>query len=212
MGRLNNGPNGGYSGKAGSYIGYNWKGGSYIRGLPRIKKNRKPTPGQIAARAKFAYLNMWLKKFTSLVAITFRSYSPKMTGMMAAYSCNSGNVVGEYPDFSIDFPAFMISHGDIPGVEGAKVFCEEPGTINYSWTWQRKDKKASSIDNSLLLAIIPESENMYTNLGSERHLGTATLEIAKEESGKVAEVYLAFISFDRLKVSKSQYLGQVTVL
>ncbi len=131
---------------------------------------------------------------------------------MAAYSCNSGNVMGEYPDFSIDFPAFMISHGDLSGVFDAKVVCKEPGIINYNWTWQRKDKIVSSGDNSLLLAIIPENGNIYTNLDSERHLGAATLEIAKEDSGKVAEVYLAFLSFDRLRVSKSQYVGQVTVI
>ena len=212
MGRLTNGPNGGFSGKAGSVVGFTWKGGSYIRGLPKIKKRRIPTPVQIAARAKFAYLNMWLKMMPHIVAITFRNYSEKMTGLMAAYSCNSGNVVGEYPDFRIDFPAFMISHGDLSGAADAKVVCEEPGIISYSWTGQLNEKKASSNDTCLLLAIIPETESIYTNLDYNRHLGTATLKIAKEESGRVAEVYLAFLSFDRLKVSKSQYLGQVTMM
>lgn len=211
MGRLNNGPNGGFSGKAGSLIGFTWKGGSYIRGLPKIKKRRKPTPDQLAARAKFAYLNMWLKKMPSIVAITFRNYSPKMTGMMASYSCNAGNVLGEYPDFSINFPAFMVSHGDLPGAENASVIAEEGCTLTYNWDWKSKDKKASTVDNCLLLAIIPETESIYANLGSSRYPGTANLKIGKEQLGKVAEVYLAFMSFDRLKVSKSQYLGQVTI-
>lgn len=212
MGRLHNGPNGGFSGKAGSFIGYTWKGGSYIRGLPKVKKRRKPTPAQVAARAKFAYLNGWLKKKTRIVAITFRHYSEKMTGMMAAYSCNAGVVVGEYPDFSINFPEYMISYGDLSGAEDVKVICEEPGTLHYTWQGRSSDKKASTIDNCLLLAIIPESEHIYADLNQFRHPGSASLQISAHESGKVAEVYLAFISFDRLKVSKSQYLGQVTVL
>jgi uncharacterized protein DUF6266 len=212
MGHLNNGPNGGFSGKAGSYIGYTWKGGSYIRGLPKIKKRRKLTPGQLAARAKFAYLNDWLKKMKPLMAITFRSYAAKMTGMMAAYSCNHGAVLGEYPDFSINFPEFMVSHGDLPGADDAKVVYEEPRILNYTWKWESIDKKANSGDSCLVLAIIPDSGNIYSNLEYSRHPGSALLDISKEDSGKVAEVYLAFISFDRLRVSKSQYLGQVTVL
>ena len=211
MGRLNNGPNGGFSGKAGSYIGYNWKGGSYIRGLPRIIKDRKPTPGQLAARAKFAYLNMWLKKIPHIVAITFRSYSPKMTGMMASYSCNAGNVLGEYPDFQINFPAFMISHGELSGADNATVTCDGACTLTYNWDWIVGQKNTSSRDSSLLLAIIPETESVYVNFETKRDLGTAKFEIAKEQLGKVAEVYLAFVSFDRLKSSKSQYLGQVII-
>lgn len=211
MGRLNNGPNGGFSGKAGSFIGYTWKGGSYIRGLPRIKKGRKPTPGQLAARAKFTYLNMWLKKMPDLVAITFRSYSPKMTGMMASYSCNAGNVIGEYPDFKINFPAFMISHGELSGADNPIVRCEETCTLTYNWEWLSGHKKASSKDNCLLLAIIPETESIYASFESTRYAKTAELKIGKDQLGNVAEVYLAFVSFDRLKCSKSQYLGQVVL-
>lgn len=211
MGRLNNGPNGGFSGKAGSYIGYTWKGGSYIRGIPRIKKDRQPTPGQEAARAKFAYLNMWLKKIPELVAITFRSYSPKMTGMMASYSCNAKNVLGEFPDFQLNFPAFMISHGELSGADNPSVKSKGGCTLTYKWEWLSGHKNASSIDNCLLLAIIPETESFYASFESTRIKGTAKLPIHKAELGKVAEVYLAFVSFDRLKCSKSQYLGQVVV-
>lgn len=211
MGRLNNGPNGGYSGKAGSYVGYNWKGGSYIRGLPKLKKNRKPTPDQLAARAKFAFLNMWLKKFKTIIAMTFRTYSPKMTGMMASYSCNAKNVLGQYPDFQIDFPAFMISHGELQGAEIPTAISEDTGIITYHWDATLNNKKGSSVDSSLLFAIIPESGNMYFDLDGSRHEKTGKLAIAKEDFGKVAEVYLAFLSFDRLKSSKSQYLGQVVV-
>lgn len=211
MGRLNNGPNGGFSGKAGSYIGYNWKGGSYIRGLPRITKDREPTPAQVAARAKFAYLYMWLKKIPGLVAMTFRSYSPKMTGMMASYSCNAGNVIGEYPDFQINFPAFMISHGELSGADNPTVSCKKNCTLTYKWEWLSGYKKASSLDNCLLLAIIPESKSIYTGIESTRMKGTAKLPIHKMELGRVAEVYLAFMSIDRLKCSKSQYLGQVVL-
>ncbi len=211
MGRLNNGPNGGFSGKAGSYIGYTWKGGSYIRGIPKLKKDREPTPDQLAARAKFAFLNMWLKKFTRLIAMTFRNYSPKMTGMMAAYSCNAKNVLGEYPDFQIDFPAFMISYGEMLGAGNPTAICEEAGTITCHWDSTYDHRKGSTVDTSLLFAIIPETGRTYANLDSTRSQSTGKLKILEPDRGKVAEVYLAFLSFDRLKSSKSQYLGQVVV-
>lgn len=211
MGRLNNGPNGGFSGKAGSYIGYTWKGGSYIRGIPRIKKDRQPTPGQEAARAKFAYLNMWLKKMPELVAITFRNYSPKMTGMMASYSCNAKNVLGEFPDFELNFPAFMISHGELSGADNPSVKCTRNCTLTYHWEWLSGHQKAASTDNCLLVAIIPETESIYASFDNIRIKGNAKLPIHPVELGRVAEVYLAFVSFDRLKCSKSQYLGRVVV-
>ncbi|MHB1179586.1 MAG: DUF6266 family protein, partial [Daejeonella sp.] len=185
--------------------------GSYIRGIPRLNKNRKPTPDQLAARAKFAFLNMWLKKFKTIIAMTFRNYSPKMTGMMASYSCNAKNVLGEYPDFQIDFPAFMISYGDLQGAENPTAISEETGIITYHWDSKYDHRKGSTVDSSLLFAIIPESGNMYADLDSSRGQNTGKLPIAKEDYGKVAEVYLAFLSFDRLKSSKSQYLGQVVV-
>ena len=105
MARLTNGALGGFSGKVGSVVGCRWKDVDYIRSLPRINKKRKPTPAQVAARAKFTFLNTWLKKMTSFVAIGFANYSGRMTGMQAAHSCNAKAVTGVYPDFSIDFSA-----------------------------------------------------------------------------------------------------------
>jgi hypothetical protein len=212
MGRLNNGPNGGFSGKAGSYVGYTWKGGSYIRGLPKIKKDRQPTPGQVAARAKFAYLNMWLKAFTNIISITFQTYSPKMTGMMAAYSCNAKNVLGEYPDFRIDFPNFLVSYGELPGAENPRATFNPAGTIDFQWGSEYDSKKGSTLDTALLLAFWPDKVGAYMNTDSRREINSGKLPVADHDRGKVAEIYLVFMSFDRLKCSKSQYLGQVLLL
>jgi hypothetical protein len=209
MGRLNNGPNGGFSGKAGSYIGYNWKGGSYIRGLPKIKKDREPTPNQLAARKKFAFLNMWLKLFTRIISITFRTYSPKMTGMMAAYSCNAKNVLGEYPDFRIDFPNFVVSYGELAGAVNPRACFNPEGTIDFQWDSEYDSSRGSTLDTALLLAFIPEKVGACMNLDSRREMNSGKLPVAAHNRGKVAEVYLVFMSFDRLKCSKSQYLGQV---
>ena len=42
MGILKNGPNGDFSGKAGSFVGYKLNGQDIIRGIPK-KRTKKPT-------------------------------------------------------------------------------------------------------------------------------------------------------------------------
>ncbi|WP_316737535.1 DUF6266 family protein [Pedobacter aquatilis] len=53
MGTIRNGANGGFSGKAGSFIGSSWKDISYIKGLPKL--STKPASlKQLTQRARFS--------------------------------------------------------------------------------------------------------------------------------------------------------------
>ena len=213
MARLTNGALGGFSGKVGSVVGCRWKDVDYIRSLPRINKKRKPTPAQVAARAKFTFLNTWLKKMTSFVAIGFANYSGRMTGMQAAHSCNAKAVTGVYPDFSIDFSAVKISHGDLQWATDINVMASVGGELTFSWSADITQRKARGDDQVMLLVYIPEREAaFYTVGGASRAKGTDSLEIGNGFSGTAAEVFVAFISYDRKRISESQYLGQITLL
>ncbi|MEJ6981333.1 DUF6266 family protein [Pedobacter sp. P351] len=210
MARLTNGPLGQLSGKVGGVVVCKWKDVEYIRSLPKIKKNRKPSPAQLAARARFNFLNTWLKSFAPLVSLGFKDYSGRMTGMQAAFSCNSKAVKGVYPDFELDFPSIMISYGDLPGASGAKVIAANDCILEFSWD-TKSQAKANDDDQVMLLAYIPEKKNAFWICsGANRYKGNETLKVNFQ--GTTAETYMAFISNDRKKISNSQYLGQVTVL
>lgn len=63
MAILNDGINGGFTGKAGSVIGYQLNGKWIIKGLPRLsRKNKKGTVEQNACRNKFTLMQMFLSK------------------------------------------------------------------------------------------------------------------------------------------------------
>lgn len=213
MARLTNGALGGFSGKVGSVVGCRWKDVDYIRSLPRVNKKRKPTPAQVAARAKFTFLNTWLKKLTSFVAVGFNNYSGRMTGMQAAHSCNAKAVTGVYPDFSLDFSVVKVSHGDLQGANDVTVMASAPGELHFSWSPDIIQRKAHGDDQAMLLAYVPEKEvAFYTVGGAHRAKGMDSLEIGHGFSGTAAEVYVAFISYDRKRISESQYIGQVSLL
>lgn len=210
MARLTNGALGQLSGQVGGVVVCKWKDVVYIRSLPKLKKNRKPTPAQLAARARFNFLNTWLKSIAPLVSLGFKDYSGRMTGMQAAFSCNSKAVKGVYPDFELDFPSLMLSYGDLPGAAGAKVISANDCILEFSWD-TKFEGKAKVDDQVMLLAYIPEEKQaFYICSGASRHKGIETLKVAFQ--GTTAEIYMAFISNDRKRISNSQYLGQVTVI
>jgi len=53
MGSIRKGILGGFAGKVGTVVGISWKGGSYMRSLPRKFRN-KPSLLQMEQRTKFA--------------------------------------------------------------------------------------------------------------------------------------------------------------
>jgi hypothetical protein len=65
----------------------------------------------------------------------------------------------------------------------------------------------------MLLAYLPEEEMaFYTTSGARRGTGEETLEVCSGQPGQVFETYIAFISDDRRKVSKSIYTGQIVIV
>lgn len=215
MATLSNSIPGILKGKVGNVVFCTWKEVQYARSLPRKKKKKNASPAQIAARAKFNFLNSWLKRIPGFLRIGFKDYSGKMTGMQAAHSYNSkaGVVKGVYPDFEMDFSAISISYGDLPGAEMAEVKNVESSRLEFKWSTTFDRKKARFDDQVMLLAYFPENKAVfYTLAGNERHMGWGNLEMNNSALNRTAETYIAFISFDRKKISNSQYLGRVSLV
>ena len=75
MGRLNRGPNGPFSGKAGSFIGSSWREIYYIKGLQKkITKARSPL--QIEQQQRFALAVKFLLYVKPIVDMGFSNVNP----------------------------------------------------------------------------------------------------------------------------------------
>jgi hypothetical protein len=214
MAKLIEGILGGISGTIGTVVGVKGKSGPYIRSMPKkaSKKKQVPSPARIAARAKFTYLNTWLKKSTSFFAAGFAVQDPKLTGMQAAFKRNWPAVQGDYPDFSLDFSKIFVSGGDLPQPEHAAVQVIAPNTLEISWTYDSLIPRIFPNDECLLFIYFPEMEESFYNIHcGMRYTGKHVEVLPERFVGKTGEVYLGFRSDDRERGADSMWLGRVVV-
>ena len=209
MAIVKNGILGGFSGKAGTVVGYHSKGKDLMRGIPR-KRTSGPTPKELANREKFAYVQAWLQPLLEFLRIGFQDYAPDFQGFVAAKSYNSKNaVIGSSPYFQINPALALVSFGEMSQATSATAVAESPNTINFNWS----GKNFIYDDRAMLMAYDITGEKAIFNTASERaDGGHARLKLDENFSGKQVDVYLAFVSEDRKRRSNSQYLGLLTVI
>ena len=112
MAMYSKGTNGAFSGKAGSIVGSNWRGVDYLKSMPK-KSNKKGSELQLAQRRKFALAPLYLSPIKDILNIGFKDKQlNKTTGYNAAVKIFLNNaIVGDYPDFAIDFSQIVLSKG-----------------------------------------------------------------------------------------------------
>lgn len=212
MARLLEGILGGFSGKVGTVVGFARGGKPFMKGLPKPRKG-KPTAKELANRKKFAVSQWWLQPVTEFVRIGFKNYSETAHGFNSAKSYLSKNALaGEKPNFYIDPALALVSWGNLPEAENAGAHSEAEASITFYWdaytgTSERKN------DRVMMLAYDVDGKMAsFSTSGAKRKAGTDALEVPADFSGREVDVYIAFISEERTEMSKSQYLGKVTVM
>lgn len=207
MGILKNGPNGGYSGKAGSFIGYKLNGQDIIRGIPR-KRKKKPGKLEQANRDKFAQMQAWLKPLLDFLRVGFKGYAPTFQGFVAAKSYNSKHAFVQKEDGSwhIDPALALVSFGTIAL---PKTMSMERQDDKIVITWSTEGHY-QGIDQAMVLAYIPEAQKEeYDLAAAKRHTGTASLPMPHGSEGHEVHVYIAFVAYDHSAQSNSYYLGTI---
>jgi hypothetical protein len=92
MAILANGPNGGFSGKAGSVVGYHLYGKWVIRGLPRpSRKNKIGSPSQKLYRSRFSKMQTFQRPLLGFIRVGF-NLEAMLRGNSAINSANSWNM------------------------------------------------------------------------------------------------------------------------
>ncbi|SFH50755.1 DUF6266 family protein [Pedobacter insulae] len=210
MAIISEGINGGFTGKAGSVVGYNRMGKWIIRGLPRAKKkNRRVSAGQQASRSVFTKMQYFLSPIVPFIRVGFNmeSRSRQITAHNAAKSYNMLNAFT--PEGEIDYSKVLVSFGKLPGALAATLETDDAG-LHFSWNDNSKEKDASSDDQVMLLAYNVAKKGTYWMLsGARRKVGKETLKVGKSDKPKVLHTYIAFISDDRQRISMSTYLGEI---
>lgn len=210
MGRLKYGINGPVSGKVGSVVGATWRDIAYIRALPA--KPAKRTSGQLANQSRFATVNKWLAPFKPFTSIGLMYYSGRMTAYNAAYNLNHRLVpLQDDADAVIDYASLILSDGDLLGADEPAVQVSNTGIAEISWK-ARYNHRAKASDELMVLLYLPEQHDSIFTIGrATRGDLHYTLIYDDKLRGHHSELFISFASADRKRVSRSQYLGSVTL-
>lgn len=213
MGTIRKGANGGFSGKAGSVVGSNWRDIEYIRGLPKLS-NKPKTDKQLEQQAKFTMAINVLLPVKKQIDIGFANIKQGRTTSynLALKHMLDYAIIGTYPALEIDYPQIAFAQGRLSGVSGITLLAE-PENIRVSWSNMVLKSNSSATD--VLTAMVYEPESNDYVIGppdTARAAGLMDIVMPFDWLGKAVHVYLFFTSLDGKLVSNSAYGGSITVL
>ena len=211
MGRIKRGILGGFHGTVGTVVGASWKGIDYMRSKAESIKNPR-TRGQVTQRNRFATTLFFLQPITSYIRIGFRPYAVKQTGFNAAMAYNIKNaIIGEYPNFELDYSKALVSRGTLTPVQSASATAVSDGVL---FTWHDNSGKGDALQTDMAMPLLfnkTKQEAVFNTAAGKRFEEETTLAVPADWRGSEVEVYLGFISADGKSVATSEYLGKVTI-
>ncbi|MES2873125.1 MAG: DUF6266 family protein [Daejeonella sp.] len=204
MGRLINGPNGPFIGKAGSYIGYVVNGVGYIKGNYR-RRTKAPTEDEAFNREKFAVAQRYLRPLINYVRPGFKGYNPRFQGFAAAKSYLMRNALKVIDRKIVIDPALVkICFGNLHLPDNIKCEFQEPNLMRVSWD----PSGIGASDQAMVLFHNSEAGHPYGNVyGNYRKSGEENI-LVENSHGTTLHGYLAFITEDRSRQSDTVYLGK----
>lgn len=208
MGRLNRGPNGPFSGKAGSVIGSSWRDIYYIKGLQK-RSTKERGPLQIASQEKFRLAVKFLAPVKSVLDIGFSKINPGgATGYNMGLSHTLQHVIkGTYPDLEIDYTAALFAVKGSLSVPGQ--ISMERNEMNLKLSWNTDCNRGSFIDDQVEILIYQPGVSEYQILSNKvlRMHGELEIGLDPDYDGDTVHVFLYMITSDFKKWSNSIYVG-----
>lgn len=198
------------SGTVNNAVGTSWRGVNYLRNVAK-KSNKGPSTGQLTVQAKLVLAANQLARIKTVLNLGFSDKKlNKTTGYNAAVrEFINHAVIGEYPDFSVDYGKIQLSKGSLNTLKQVTLTLSD-NLLTLKWM-AREDSMLGNTDDEILILLYNSTSDEYmTNMTAKRSEGELLLELA-EKSGDGIEVWLFCVSKDRKSVSTSQYIGTVTM-
>ena len=212
MGKLTNGILGGFRGRVGPVVGSQWKGIEVIRSRPPAKR-RKSTVHQSKQQAKMSLMTSFIAPLSALLNSTYQGVTVHMSCFNKALSYNMRDaIMGDYPEFKINYPYVVLGMGDLRNVESTKVSSDSAGRLTFSWGDNSNEGSARATDKSFAAVYCEQLKQWITcEQGAQRNAGSYTLDVSVF-SGKAVQTYIGFLSADAKFVTTSLYAGSVNIL
>jgi len=210
MAKAPNGPLGAAHGSLGNLTFYELNGQQVVRRKAEV--NDDPSEAQLIVRSRMTTVMGFLKKLKPFIKTGFINESKGTTrsyfNVATSHNLNS-SVKMEEGLCVMNYEKAKLSSGTALQPDQADAVLEENG-LRFSWnTAQQMDWK-TEMDQSMMMAFFPEEgEAIFETSGARRKVGFDTLALPPFLMDKTMELYLSFVSDDRLQVSNSLYLGRL---
>ncbi len=214
MGRIRNGANGGFSGKAGSIIGSSWNSVNYIKGLPKLS-NKPASEKQLDQRARFAAVLGFMGPIKDVLLMGYKGQKAgRATGFNLGIQYALTNaVIGTYPDYAVNPAKVQISKGTLQAPHGIVLNATVSGSLAVSWYPQVNGLNAFA-DDLMVVLLYNETQKLflvYTD-GGTRADGTSNLTIPADFSGQVVHAFFFYVDRDNTRQSTSTYAAPVAIV
>jgi Family of unknown function (DUF6266) len=212
MGTIKQGILGAFSGTVGPAVGSSWKGIAVIKSRPP-RKRRKSSEAQLRQMAKLKLMTPFVRPLTGFLNKTYECVTFQMSCFNKTLSYNMRNaIIGDYPDFGINYPVFRLGTGDLTNPENLSSDSLTEGKLRFMWTDNSGEGSAMATDEAFVAVYCEASGHWKTSgPGSQRNAGSYTLDVTAF-SGKAVHGYIGFLSADGKYVSSSIYTGLVNIL
>lgn len=208
MATFKNGLNGGFSGKVGNVIGYQWRGINVMRSLP--KKSTKPrSEKQLANEMRMKLAMSFLSPITGAIRAGYQEAAEglPMTPFNMALSYHKKNAIGgKYPNLFFDYTKAKISAGPLPPAESPTAIWTDDGLL-ISWdTSSLKDNLLDDHNAIILLRFIKIDNWDIRTSGITRGMGRYLFPVPASLVGTDLHVYLTFNDPLSITMSDSRHI------
>ncbi len=165
------------SGKIGTVVVYERNGKQIVRSNP---KQRDPkTPAQLAHRMKFSLVNKGMSPLNKIIKFGYRN-SEKNYRKLVGVAYHTA-IVGEYPDFALDYSKIQIAEGDLQLPDNVTIKAEVGNNIvSFCWDPQMANRSQPGRESDMVNIVclyesFPVAENLLNT--ARRSDGNATIDI-----------------------------------
>ncbi|MET1055138.1 MAG: DUF6266 family protein [Pedobacter sp.] len=211
---IQKGPIGTLKGKVGNVVVGKWRAKDVAKQKPAKmhKKKKKPQSDQ---NLRLGLVTHFLSPFSAYVKIGFEKKTNKNPGFQTAVEHNLKHVViGEFPEYKIDYKKAVFSNGELDMAWGAKIALNGTDEIHVTWEVPETSKIRITGSDVVCLMLYSEEQSRLLYLGKKTYV-RADLELTENFAdiyhGNNLHGWLFFASPDGKSVSNTRYIGSVKV-
>lgn len=207
MGKQTDGFNGGFSGRLGNVVGYNWCGQWCVRSLPSVFHDAR-TERQLAQRALFAEMVRFAGRVRRVLNISMRvaARNEHVTPSNLFVRLNKQCFAMEGDALAVDYAALRLSEGPVAPVAFDVPQLIDDTTISIAFEKNPEHRNCSQDDEVHLVVYCPELDAFDFSNGFMRRSKRLEMKLNEGWAGKVVHLW-GFVVDCAGRASQSTYIG-----